>query len=196
LSVSASDLASLKASLKAEYAREIFATESKKRKGELSMKSRIALSVLSVLIAAPAFASDATTAFEKLKTLQGSWAGKAPDGRAVQISNRLTSGGSVLMSEVQGPENMVTMIHLDGDRLMLTHYCAMGNQPRMVGTISPDGQTITFDFLDATNLSSRDGHLQRIVFNLVDSDHHTENWEFKMADGKQTNDSIDLKRTK
>ena len=91
---------------------------------------------------------------------------------------------------------MVTMIHLDGDRLMLTHYYAMGNQPRMVGTISPDGKTITFDFLDATNLTSKEGHLQRIVFNLLDSDHHSERWEFKMADGKQTNDLIDLKRTK
>lgn len=163
------------------------------------MKSRLALSVAFVLIAATAFASDATVAFEKLKTLQGSWEGKSSDGRAVQISNRITSGGSVLMSEIRGDrEDMVTMIHLDGDRLLLTHYCAMGNQPRMVGTISPDGKTITFNFLDATNLMSAQGrHMHGIAFNLIDSDHHIETVDIATADGKPlVHDVIELKRTK
>ncbi len=30
-----------------------------------------------------------------------------------------------------GPENMITMFHMDGDRLLMTHYCGAGNQPRM-----------------------------------------------------------------
>jgi hypothetical protein len=162
------------------------------------MKSRIALSVLFVLIAATAFASDATATFKKLKTLKGYWTGMASDGRPIQVSNRVTSGGSALMSAMQGQEDTVTMIHLDGDRVLLTHYCATGNQPRMVGTVSPDGKTITFIYLDATNLlSSQQGHMQRVVFNLIDSDHHTESWEFVAADGKQQmHEFFDLRRTK
>ena len=54
----------------------------------------------------------------------------------------------------------------------------------MVGTISPDGKTITFNFLDVTG-STEHGHMQSAVFNLIDADHHTETWNFAMADGKE-----------
>jgi hypothetical protein len=108
--------------------------------------------------------------------------------------------GSALMHEMTGggrPDDPITMFHLDGDRLLLTHYCDAGNQPRMTGTVSPDGKTITFNFVDATNLlSSQAGHMQRVVFNLIDSDHHTERWEFAMADGTQMGGVLDLKRVK
>jgi hypothetical protein len=163
-----------------------------------TMKSlRFMLSVVLMSLSTVALAqSDAQKSFDKLKTLAGSWEGKG-DGHAVQISNRITSGGSALMSEIQGQEDMVSMIHLDGDRLMLTHYCPMGNQPRLVGTILPGGKTVTFDFLDATNLlSSQKGHLTRAVFTLIDSDHHTESYEFSTADGKKMNELLDLQRTK
>ena len=50
---------------------------------------------------------------------------------------------------------MITMFHMDGSRLLMTHYRGAGNQPRMTGTLSPDGKSVTFDFLDATNLSPR-----------------------------------------
>jgi hypothetical protein len=38
--------------------------------------------------------------------------------------------------------------------------------------------------------------MQHVVFNLIDSDHHTELWEFEMADGKRMGEVLDLKRTK
>lgn len=142
---------------------------------------------------------DAQKAFDKLKTLAGSWEATM-DGKPVQVSLRVTSMGNALMHEMKQagrPDDPITMFHLDGDRLLLNHYCDAGNQPRMVATVSPDGKTITFNFLDATNLlSSQVGHMQRVVFNLIDSDHHTENWEFKMADGKLMGGVLDLKRTK
>jgi hypothetical protein len=45
----------------------------------------------------------------------------------------MTAGGSALMSEINGHgEDMISMIHFDGpNRLLLTHYCTAGNQPRM-----------------------------------------------------------------
>jgi hypothetical protein len=164
------------------------------------MLSAVVLTSLAVVAFGQAEAQKAQTdsqkAFEKLKTLAGSWEGQG-GGHAVRISNRITSGGSALMSELQGQENMVSMLHLDGDRLMLTHYCPMGNQPRLVGMISPDGKTITFSFLDATNLlTSQEGHLTRAVFTLIDSDHHTESYEFSTADGKTMKELLDLHRAK
>jgi hypothetical protein len=96
---------------------------------------------------------------------------------------------------VHGPEKMVSMIHMDGSRLVLTHYCSAGNQPRMAGTASPDGKTITFDFFDATNLASPDaGHMQRVVIAIVDANHHTEDWTFN-DHGKEMKELFDLHRS-
>jgi hypothetical protein len=165
------------------------------------MKSlRFMLSVVLMSLSTLALAqSDAQKSFDKLKTLAGSWEGTM-DGKPLLVTLRVTSMGSALMHEMTGggtPEDPITMFHLDGDRLILNHYCDSGNQPRMAGTISPDGKTITFNFLDATNLlSSQPGHMQHVVFNFIDSDHHTELWEFAMADGKQMGGLLELKRTK
>jgi len=77
-------------------------------------------------------------------------------------------------------ESMVTLFHLDGDRLMLTHYCEAGNQPRMVATaISPDAREVVFTLLDVTNLSSPDaGHMGRAEFRFHDDGTFTSRWSF------------------
>ncbi|HYL15031.1 MAG TPA: hypothetical protein VEV41_18470 [Terriglobales bacterium] len=138
--------------------------------------------------------SDAQKSFDKLKSLAGTWQGKDQASRPVQVSYRVTSGGSALMSEIQSEEDMITMFHLDGDRLLMTHYCGAGNQPRMKASASPDGKTITFEFLDATNLPTpQTGHMHRVVFNLIDANHHTEEWTF-LADGKEVKELFDLQR--
>lgn len=161
------------------------------------MKLRFVLPALLLTLATIASASDSQASFEKLKALQGTWSGKAMS-RDVQVSFRVTSGGSAVMSEIQGDEDMITMFNLDGDRLMMTHYCGAGNQPRMLGTMSPDGKSIRFDFLDATNvLPSQPGHMQRLTLTMLDNDHHTETWEFMDNDGKIAHhETFDLKRTK
>jgi len=164
------------------------------------MKSlRAAATLLVILFAAIAFAqSDAHAAFARLKTLEGSWAGKGSEGKPLQVSYRVTSGGSALMSEIHSDEDMITMFHMDGDRLLMTHYCGAGNQPRMVGTMSPDGKTVTFNYLDATNLlSAQPGHMERLVVTMIDPDHHTEDWTFLAQDGKlQQHEHFDLQRAK
>ncbi len=163
------------------------------------MKSiRIALSVF-VLAAAALAQTSAQKSFDQLKTLAGSWQGKNSEGKPLQVSFRDTAGGSALMAEIHGGghENMISMFHLDGpNRLMLTHYCGAGNQPRMTATTSPDGKTITFDFLDATNLSTPDsGRMQRVVLTILDASHHTEDWTFAAAPGKEMKEFFDLKRS-
>jgi len=158
----------------------------------------IALALALLLTGTAALAqSAAQKSFDQLKSLTGNWEGKISDGKPVEVSFRDTAGGSALMSEIHGhgPENMVSMIHLDGpNRLLLTHYCGAGNQPRMTASASPDGRTITFDFLDATNLASPEaGHMQRVVIAMLDANHHTETWTF--ADhGQQMKEVFDLQR--
>jgi hypothetical protein len=93
-----------------------------------------------------------------------------------------------------GKEDMISMFNLDGDRVLLTHYCAAGNQPRMVASASPDGKTITFTFLDVTNLAAPDaGHMTRMVLSMPDANHHTEEWVFD-DHGKEMKEVFDLRR--
>jgi hypothetical protein len=159
------------------------------------------LTLLTLLVAGLASSANAQTAaqkaFDAIKNMPGTWEGKTADGRIVRVAFKVTSGGSAVMSEIlgTGPEDMISMFHLDGpDRLLMTHYCGAGNQPRMQASVSPDGKMITFTFIDATNLATPDaGHMQRMILTLVDDNHHTEEWVF--ADhGKEQKEFFDLRR--
>jgi hypothetical protein len=159
--------------------------------------NRIALALLVISAAASAVAqSEAQRSFDQLKSLAGTWEGKNSMGEPLQVSFRVTSNGSAVMSEIVGHgENMISMIHLDGpNRLLLTHYCASGNQPRMQARTSSDGKTINFDFLDATNLATPDaGHMRSVVIAVLDPNHHTEEWTFT-DHGKEMKELFDLRR--
>jgi hypothetical protein len=156
---------------------------------------RIAFCILS--FASAVFAqSDAQKSFDQLKSLTGTWEGRNSQGEPVQVSYRMTAGGSALMSEINGHgEDMISMIHFDGpNRLILTHYCAIGNQPRMQASAAPDGKTVTFNFLDATNLDSpQSGHMDHVAIAMLDSNHHIEEWDF-IDHGKQIKEVFDLTR--
>jgi hypothetical protein len=158
------------------------------------MKSLRFLQVLAVLaIATTAFAqSDAQKTFDQLKTLAGSWQGRVTtippepqiEGKLMKVSLRVTSMGNVLMHEVtvEGrQDDPITMLYLDGDRLMLTHYCDAGNRPRMTGKMSTDGKTVEFEFLDIAG-STQYGHMHHAVFSAVDANHHSEDWTCMRGD--------------
>ena len=155
------------------------------------------LIALMTLAAASAFAqTDAQKAYATIKTMPGTWEGKGPDGHPFYVTYKMTAAGSAVMSQIEVPDHdMISMFHMDGpDRLLMTHYCAAMNQPRMQGSLSPDGKTITFNFVDATNLSSLDaGHMQKMILTLIDDNHHTEEWVF-IDHGREEKKIFDLHR--
>jgi len=158
---------------------------------------RLTLLVVAALTATAFAQTDAQKAFSAIKNLPGTWEQKTADGRTIQVTFKVVSGGSAVMSEImgQGPEDMITMFHMDGpNKLLMTHYCGAGNQPRMQAAVSPDGKTVTFTYFDATNLDAPDaGHMQKMVLTMLDENHHTEDWTF--ADhGKEMKESFDLRR--
>jgi hypothetical protein len=140
--------------------------------------------------------SDAHKSFDLLKGMEGNWTGKNQQGQPIQVTFRETAGGSALMSEIHGhgPENMITMFHMDGDRLLMTHYCGAGNQPRM-RVISSDAKSVSFEFLDGTNIAPGDGHMQHVTFTEPDPDHHVEEWVF-VDHGKELKELFTLERMK
>ena len=131
-------------------------------------------------------AARARAAFEQLRQLAGDWDQASTKGWEGTTRVQVIAGGSaVLMTSNVGPhpgadETMATVFHLDGDRLLVTHYCVARNQPRLVATtISPDSRRIEFDFLDGTNMRSPEaGHMRRAVFTIDSSDRYRSRWTF------------------
>jgi len=137
--------------------------------------------LLILLTALSLDASPASDLFERMKSLSGEWKGKSTKGWTDRMKVDVIAGGSVVrfVSFDSHPgETMQTMMHLDGDRLILTHYCIARNQPRLVATkIAPDGRSATFEFLDGTGMTSRDtGHMDKVVFELTDDGRYTSRW--------------------
>jgi hypothetical protein len=108
----------------------------------------------------------------------------------IHISMRVTSRGNALVHELQEAgtpfdatkhDHPVTMLYLDSDQLNLIHYCDAGNRPRMIGTMSPDGKTVEFEFADITG-ENQQHHMHHAVFTTIDADHHIEDWTFMMGD--------------
>jgi len=131
--------------------------------------------------APPAAGAEARAAFARFSRLEGTWRGRSTKGWEEDLRYRVIAGGSAVLQtsfDAHPGETMATLFHLDGDRLLLTHYCVAGNQPRLVATGFADGgRTVTFSFLDATNLESRDrGHMDAVVYRFADEDHVSSQW--------------------
>jgi hypothetical protein len=179
------------------------------------MKSlRRMLSVALISLSTAAFAqSNAQQSFTTLKALAGPWEGRVTttpamegmgDMKNVEITLRVTSRGNALVHEMKAAgtaddptryDHPVTMLYLDGDRLLLTHYCDAGNRPRMVAQTSPDGKKVEFTFLDLSG-GTQYGHMDHAVFTIVDANHHTEDWTYMMPGDKPVRAHMDLQRIK
>ena len=125
--------------------------------------------------------TDSAAAFARLKTLAGEWEANTDKGK-IHLTYEVISGGNAIAeheSSDQMPE-MLTVFYLDGNRLLLTHYCMAGNQPRMEArTFDPQTGELRFQYLDATNLASPNaGHMHNVTLRIVDNNHLSGEWQF------------------
>jgi hypothetical protein len=109
--------------------------------------------------------------FERLKSLAGDWVtlegGEAPPGSIVRYE--VTSAGSALLETlfVGTPNEMRTVYYLDRGQLVLVHYCAAGNQPRMRALPSSSPDEVVFDFDGGSNVDLERGlHMHSARFDL------------------------------
>jgi len=139
--------------------------------------------------------SDAKKAFEKLKTLAGSWEGTIGE-LSTKVAIRVTSGGSAIMHDAfMASTNKITMIYLEGDRLFLTHYGGEGNRPRFEGKLTPDGKSVEFSFLDVAGGTQR-GLMKHMMFTIVDANNHVVEVTYILPDGKPIQARGEFQRTK
>jgi hypothetical protein len=156
--------------------------------------------------AAPA-STPAQISFDKLKTLAGTWEGRVttdppmPEMKGTgltQVTMRVTSLGNAMMHEMTSPDrpdDPITMLYVNNDQLMLTHYCDAGNRPRMTGKMSADGKRVEFDFLDLAG-PTKNGHMNNAVFTFIDADHHTQDWTYILPGNKPVHAHFDLRKKK
>jgi hypothetical protein len=162
---------------------------------EMSVARRAA--VLLFLLASPALAADLGP-WGRLKGLVGTWRRSDAPASPFRIRYRLISADTALVEEFGDPARQPTqtVFHHDGDRILATHYCAQGNQPRLRLRTDPSTDALVFEFLDATNLrNAADSHLVRLTFRWRDADHLLRE-EVYAANGKEDVATLSLERAR
>jgi hypothetical protein len=124
---------------------------------------------------APAAAPHA--GLERLKKLAGTWVAADSDGKPTdQIVSviKVTAAGSAVHETLfpGQPHEMVSVYHRDGDDLVMTHFCALGNQPRMKADPKSPANQIHFTFAGGSNIDpTKDMHMHEGTITFIDEDH-------------------------
>jgi hypothetical protein len=175
------------------------------------MKRLIAMCAIGMVIASGQLRAEdkeagkvAKAAFEKLTKLAGDWVAVGEDGKPtdkVISSIKVTSGGSAV-HETLFPgkgEEMVTIYHIDGNDLVLTHYCMLHNQPHLKLDSASTGNKLMFKFVNGANIDpAKDMHMHDGTLTILDDDHIQSQW-VGWANGKPAEDhqfSMKLERKK
>ena len=94
---------------------------------------------------------------------------------------------------------MLNVYHADGDRVLMTHYCAAGNQPRVEVRTTDDENRLELRFESITNLATPDAdHMRQAEYIFDGKDRLTTRWR-SMTDGKLSDENsitFELKRKK
>ena len=111
--------------------------------------------------------NNSTRAFATFKSLNGRWAIES-NGKTLPIEMRYEVGSKEpIVAEQFGKE--LSVFYLDGENLLMTHFCNAGNQPRL--RLKEGGQPSVFEFemFDITNLKDAStSHVQGIVYTVID----------------------------
>jgi hypothetical protein len=114
---------------------------------------------------------------EKMKKLVGTWLTADKDGKPTeQVASiiKVTAGGSAVHETIfpGQPQEMVSVYTVDGPDLIMTHYCVLGNQPRMKADPNSSESQIVFQFAGGGNLDpKKDKHMHESTITIVDDDH-------------------------
>ena len=148
--------------------------------------------------------------FEQLKSLVGLWEGEMPakkgEGGAggepvetmkMRVEYRLTAGGSVIQETFNAgtPMEMITMYHDTRKGLSLTHYCMLGNQPKMDYTGGRDGALHFTLSKDSELDQDKDAFMHSLVLTIVDDKNIVQRWTM-YQNGEAQSQDIHLTRVK
>ncbi len=127
-----------------------------------------------------ASAAEQAALLDRIKQLAGTWKVVAPGGEEGTITYTVSSNGSAVREIMfpGHPHEMTNMYHMDGSTLVMTHYCAVGNQPRMradAGGVR-GGNEIDLRFDSATNRLEGAHVMAGLRIEFVDATHIRQHW--------------------
>jgi len=111
------------------------------------------------------------------KKLAGTWLVAGEDGKPTdQVASiiKVTASGSAVHETLfpGQPQEMISIYTVDGPDLIMTHYCVLGNQPRMKADPNSSANQILFQFTGGANLDpKKDKHMHEATLTIVDDDH-------------------------
>src|SRR5271166_261834 len=114
---------------------------------------------------------------EKMKKLAGTWLMADKDGKPTdQVASiiKVTAGGSAIHETLfpGQPLEMISVYTQDKGDVVMTHYCVLGNQPKMKADPASPKNQIHFAFAGGTNLDpAKDKHMHGATLTFVDDDH-------------------------
>ncbi len=174
------------------------------KKKEKIMKL-LSLALVACLFAAPAFADKnhehptpvMPKEFDTLKGLVGTWEGTTNMGKGdekMTVTYELTSGGTAISEKmVSGGTEMLTVYHMAGKKLGLTHFCAVGNSPRMMLKKATDN-SLAFEMKGPDGVSSmKENHMHALTLTMKDQNTLMQEWT-NMDKGKKTPVTFTLTR--
>ena len=145
----------------------------------------------STLPEAPPAGITGSAAYQQMTKLAGEWTGttQTPERSPASVVYRVTSAGKTVM-ETLGPgtdHEMVSMYHMDGPALIMTHYCSAGNQPHLrLNESKSTPAEFVFDFVGGTNLDpARDVHIHGLVLRIKSENQIEAEWT-GYKDGKKS----------
>lgn len=119
-------------------------------------------------------------AYDAIKSLAGNWTGKDEDNLSAKLSYEVISGGTAILERLTPGDYppMLTVYHMDGSKVMMTHYCNANNQPRMrLAKFDEEKKRLEFDFVDVTNLKSpQSGYMKGLEMTISDKNHLIQVW--------------------
>ena len=125
----------------------------------------------------PAPKTDTHPGLERLKKLAGTWVAADENGKPTDqvVSVVKVIGGGAVVHETLFPgqaQEMVSVYHRDGADLVMVHYCALGNQPRMKADPKSPANQIRWQFAGGTGFDpAKDLHMHEGTVTFVDDDH-------------------------
>ena len=129
----------------------------------------------------------------QISQLLGDWEMTDEQGtRHLAATFAMTAGGSAVR-EIMFPgdaQEMTNLYHMDGEDLVVTHYCAAGNQPRMVtsqAVETDDGSVFHFEFESISNLrESHDHYMGNMTLTSLNSGGLRQDWRSYDSEGNLT----------
>ena len=134
-----------------------------------------------------------SAAFEKMKTLAGSWKGTTTtEGKteSAEVNYGVSSAGSAVVEKLfPGTDHeMVSVYNDEKGSLVMTHYCALHNQPKLKAASSDDSQ-IQLDWTEANGVALSEPHMHSLKVTFESPDAFTQEWAY-FQDGKAAGTTV------